>query len=119
MVDTPEVEPSSTLSRTTSQFPIGFPSPSPSTLSSPLSERKSKDLIGLILKIQFEYYTLIRLDSPPAKLAPSSGLKTVIAACTALRTKLSSANIQCGLMLCIRKTAFTCRTNEIIFDIKC
>jgi hypothetical protein len=32
---------------------------------------------------------------------------------------LSSANIQCGLMLCIRKTAFTCRTNEIIFDIKC
>jgi len=33
------------------------------------------------------------------------GFKTEIAACTALHTKLSRANIQWGLMLCNRNTA--------------
>ena len=53
--------------------------------------------------------TSVVRGSPPAKLAPNSGLSTVMAACTELRTRLSKANIQCGLMLCIRITAFTCK----------
>lgn len=47
MVETPEVDPSSTLSRTSSQFAIGFPSPSPSTLSSTLNEDQENEFFSL------------------------------------------------------------------------
>lgn len=70
-----------------------------------LKIRKMKfefNLRKIKIKTKFKFNSKIKND-----FIQLPGDKTVIAAWTALLTKLSNANIQCGLILCDRSTVLT------------